>query len=161
MTRTYVLTIQVVLMLIHRLHLQIFGGGGGGGGTSYNLTPFHPTLTMASSNHYLGRMKCMSLFLASHNYAPAILYSFEEKEEGGSWVPHVRRRTYPFGYAILILSTSIDFYPQGQPRNFLFRGNMPVLNGSFAYSAIMASMKDVAMANNLSLPSNFSLVDVR
>ena len=37
---------------------------------------------------------------------------------------------------------------------------MPVLNGSFAYSAIMASMRDIAQANSLSLPSNFSLIDV-
>ena len=45
--------------------------------------------------------------------------------------------------------------------NFLFRGNMPVINGSFAYSEIVATMRGVAEKYNYSLPANFTLIDVR
>ena len=57
----------------------------------------------------------------------------------------------------------IDVYPRGmsKPTNFLFRGNMPVVNGTFAYAEIVSSMAKVAQAKNLTFPANFSLVDVR
>ena len=57
----------------------------------------------------------------------------------------------------------IDVYPRStsKPTNFLFRGNMPVVNGSFAYKEIVASMAKVAQDKNLTFPTNFSLVDVR
>ena len=58
-------------------------------------------------------------------------------------------------------SCSIDYYPRSAPTNFLFRGNMPAINGSFAYKDLVQSMAAAAGKLNLSLPSNFSLVDVR
>ena len=56
---------------------------------------------------------------------------------------------------------SIDYYPRDVPQNFLFRGNMPTINGSFAYDAIVSTMSTVARQNNLTFPDNFSLIDVR
>jgi hypothetical protein len=38
---------------------------------------------------------------------------------------------------------------------------MPIINGSFAYKQIVASMAKVAQAKNLTFPTNFSLIDVR
>ena len=57
----------------------------------------------------------------------------------------------------------IDVYPHGtnKPTNFLFRGDMPVVNGTFAYTEIVSSMAKVAQAKNFTFPENFSLVDVR
>ena len=56
----------------------------------------------------------------------------------------------------------IDVYPRTtKPTNFLFRGNMPVINGSFAFKEIVASMAKVAQAKNLTFPTNFTLIDVR
>eukprot|EP00731_Ephydatia_muelleri_P021440 Em0014g31a len=55
----------------------------------------------------------------------------------------------------------IDYYPRGNvPQNFLFRGNMPTINGSFAYDAIVSTMSTVARQYNLTFPDNFSLIDV-
>lgn len=54
----------------------------------------------------------------------------------------------------------IDVYPQIDPTNFLFRGNMPVINGSFAYNEIVATMTSVAGKHNYTLPTNFTLMDV-
>lgn len=45
--------------------------------------------------------------------------------------------------------------------NYLFRGNMPVVNGSFAYTEIVNSMRSTARENNLAFPDNFSLIDIR
>ena len=74
----------------------------------------------------------------------------------------------PQSYTFLFTHTHththrIDIYPRtaAKPTNFLFRGNMPVVNGSFAYNEIVASMAKVAQAKNLTLPTNFTLIDVR
>ncbi|CAI8033198.1 hypothetical protein GBAR_LOCUS18717 [Geodia barretti] len=54
----------------------------------------------------------------------------------------------------------MDVYPRDRPTNFLFRGNMPVINGSFAYSEIVMTMRGVAGKFNYTLPANFTLIDV-
>ena len=55
----------------------------------------------------------------------------------------------------------MDVYPRDLPTNFLFRGNMPVVNGSFAYSEIVMTMRGVAGKLNYTIPANFTLIDVR
>ena len=55
----------------------------------------------------------------------------------------------------------MDVYPRDKPQNFLFRGNMPVVNGSFAYDEVVKTMGGVAGKNNYTLPANFTLIDVR
>ena len=59
----------------------------------------------------------------------------------------------------------MDYYPRtnttSRPRNFLFRGNMPIVNGTFGYSSVVDTMKKVANANKLSIPDPFIFVDVR
>jgi hypothetical protein len=54
----------------------------------------------------------------------------------------------------------MDVYPRDLPTNFLFRGNMPVVNGSFAYSEIVMTMRGVAGKLNYTIPANFTLIDV-
>lgn len=58
----------------------------------------------------------------------------------------------------------MDYYPRtnttSRPRNFLFRGNMPIINGTFGYSSVVDTMKKVANANKLSIPDPFIFVDV-
>ncbi len=55
----------------------------------------------------------------------------------------------------------IDHYPQTNPHNFLFRGNMPNVNGEFAYDQIVASMKTIITQKNFTFPPNFTLIDIR
>ena len=55
----------------------------------------------------------------------------------------------------------IDYYPRHAPKNFLFRGNMPISNGTFAYDDIVETMETIAKKKNLTMPGNFSLLDVR
>lgn len=55
----------------------------------------------------------------------------------------------------------MDAYPQVNATNFLFRGNMPVINGSFAYSEIVMTMKTQAEKHKYKFPNNFTLIDVR
>ena len=38
---------------------------------------------------------------------------------------------------------------------------MPVINGSFAYSEVVMTMRTVAEKHNYTLPTNFTLIDVR
>lgn len=37
---------------------------------------------------------------------------------------------------------------------------MPIVNGTFAYDQIISSMKSVAAAKNLTVPANFTLIDI-
>ncbi len=55
----------------------------------------------------------------------------------------------------------MDYYPRSSPRNFMFRGNMPKVNNSFAYKDLVASMSAVAKEHALTLPKNFTLIDIR
>jgi hypothetical protein len=54
----------------------------------------------------------------------------------------------------------IDVYPKVNPTNFLFRGNMPVVKGKFAYNEVVATMKSVAEKYGYTLPANFTMMDV-
>ncbi len=45
-------------------------------------------------------------------------------------------------------------------RNFLFRGNAPIVNKKFAYPELVASFSNITAAHNVSLPSNFFLLDL-
>ena len=47
------------------------------------------------------------------------------------------------------------------PDKFLFRGNMPLLNGTFAYKTIVTTMEAVLRANDFTPPSTFTLIDIR
>ncbi len=53
---------------------------------------------------------------------------------------------------------SIAFSP---PDRYLFRGNMPLINGSFVYKNITDVMRKILVSAGHSLPSNFTLVDIR
>ena len=55
----------------------------------------------------------------------------------------------------------IDYYPHDAPKNFLFRGNMPISNGTFAYESLVNTLRAVSEKNNITLPRNFSILDVR
>lgn len=56
---------------------------------------------------------------------------------------------------------SIDAYPSATPTNFLFRGNMPVVNGSFAYSQIVSTMSSLIRGQGFTVPKDFDLIVVR
>lgn len=63
---------------------------------------------------------------------------------------------------MIISLLSIDYYPRdGSPTNFLFRGNMPAINGSFAYKQLLMSMSAAAAKHNITLPTKLTLIDVR
>lgn len=55
----------------------------------------------------------------------------------------------------------MDVYPSKSPSNFLFRGNMPVVNENFAYHQIVAAMKSIIQAAGYTMPTNFFLIVVR
>ena len=64
----------------------------------------------------------------------------------------------------LSFSYSIDFYPRDPgttPKNFLFRGNMPVVNGTFVYSSLVDTIKTVSTQSGIKLPTNFKILDIR
>ncbi|XP_003387824.1 PREDICTED: uncharacterized protein LOC100638265 [Amphimedon queenslandica] len=55
----------------------------------------------------------------------------------------------------------IDYYPKSSsPTNFLFRGNMPVINNTFAYKEIMETMSEIVVKKNFTFPQNPLLVVV-
>lgn len=61
-----------------------------------------------------------------------------------------------------MLSIRIDYYPKSSsPTNFLFRGNMPVINNTFAYKEIMETMSEIVVKKNFTFPQNPSLIVVR
>ncbi len=61
----------------------------------------------------------------------------------------------------LLFYFRVDYYPKTEPHNFLFRGNMPVVKGEFAYDQIVTSMKAIITQKNHSFPVNFTLIDIR
>ena len=44
--------------------------------------------------------------------------------------------------------------------NYLFRGNMPVLNGKFCYDKLIDNLKDVLHSHNMTFPTNSYMVDL-
>ena len=75
---------------------------------------------------------------------------------------HTHTHTHTHIHIHIYIYHRIDVYPHtSKPTNLLFRGNMPVLNGSFAYTEIVASMAKTAQAQNYTFPTNFTLIDVR
>lgn len=54
----------------------------------------------------------------------------------------------------------MDYYPRDVPRNFLFRGSMPTNASTFAYQLLVDTMETVVAKQNLTLPKNFSLIDI-
>jgi len=48
----------------------------------------------------------------------------------------------------------IDFHKD----SYLFRGNVPIIDGSFAYDQLKLSLNDVAIQNNHNLPDQYTLV---
>lgn len=55
----------------------------------------------------------------------------------------------------------MDVYPSSHPKNFLFRGNMPVVNGSFAYAKIRATMAGLIQDAGFTMPTKFYLIVIR
>ena len=55
----------------------------------------------------------------------------------------------------------MDFYPKVAPKNFLFRGNMPISNNTFAYDILVKTLNSSASKMNVTLPKDFSILDVR
>ena len=57
----------------------------------------------------------------------------------------------------------MDFFPRDStsPTNFLFRGNMPVVNGSFAYREVVSTMADLIKLAGFTMPQNSLFLDFR
>jgi hypothetical protein len=55
----------------------------------------------------------------------------------------------------------MDVYPPAQPTKFLFRGNMPIVNGTFAYAQITSTMEEIVKNGGFVMPANFDLIVVR
>ncbi len=55
----------------------------------------------------------------------------------------------------------MDFYPKDAPKNFLFRGNMPISNNTFAYDILVRTLNSSASNKNVTLSKDFSILDVR
>ncbi len=62
---------------------------------------------------------------------------------------------------MLYFSFSIDAYPPTSPTKFLFRGNMPLENGSFAYHQITSTMRGILQGQGFKVPQDFDLIVVR
>ena len=45
--------------------------------------------------------------------------------------------------------------------NFLFRGNQPINGSEFAYESLVATMRSLMATINVTLPDNFTLLDIR
>ena len=55
----------------------------------------------------------------------------------------------------------VDAYPREAPRNFLFRGNNPVDNKNFSFDALVAVLRQKALAEcNATFPDAFRMIDL-